>query len=261
MAKGKRARQLINTIKKAKMKNTVLKSVLFSVLLITVSSIHGKSKISAEENLSNEQQSLVRIAVYTAKGDLSQLKTALNAGLDSGLTINEIKEGIVHAYAYAGFPRSIRGLQTLMEVLEDRKAKGIEDQQGSEASPINDDRDKYKRGQETLYELTGTKWEKPKSGYGAFSPAIDGFLKEHLFADIFERDVLNYQQRQLITISVLSAIGGVEPMLKSHMEIGLNVGLTPEQLQDFVSIIESISGKEEAKIARKTLEEILKNKQ
>jgi hypothetical protein len=34
----------------------------------------------------------------------------------------------------------------------------------------------------------------PPTGYSAFAPVIDTFLKEHLFADIFERDVLTYSK-------------------------------------------------------------------
>jgi len=37
---------------------------------------------------------------------------------------------------------------------------------------------------------------------------LDAFLKEHLFADILSRDILNYQQRELATILALSAITG-----------------------------------------------------
>src|SRR3546814_17678211 len=95
-----------------------------------------------------------------------------------------------------------------MEVLDKRKANGINDEWGPEASPISAERNKYERGAETLYELTGKKWGKPESSYGAFSPEMDRFLKEHLFADIFERDVLSYAERELVTVSVLSSIGG-----------------------------------------------------
>src|SRR5699024_123232 len=187
------------------------------------------------------------------------LQPALSTGLDNGLTVNQIKEAIVHLYAYCGFPRSIRGLQTFMKVLDERKAKGINDKQGSKASPIHDDSDKYKRGQETLYELTGTKWGKPESGYGAFSPAIDRFLKEHLFADIFERDVLSYAERELVTVSVLSTIGGVEPMLHSHLNICLNLGLTPNQLHQFATIIGKSIGTKEAKIVQSIVGEVVQN--
>jgi alkylhydroperoxidase/carboxymuconolactone decarboxylase family protein YurZ len=212
------------------------------------------------QQLSASQQSIIQISALTAKGDLQALKPALNKGLDSGLTINQIKEVLVHQYAYCGFPRSIRGLQTFMEVLEERKAKGINDVLGAEASPIQDERSKYDRGKENLEKLTGMPQTGPQTGYAAFAPIIEIFLKEHLFAAIFERDVLVFAERQLVTISVLSAIGGAEPMLRSHLNICLNVGLTPEQLQHFVNIIKSTLGKKEAKAAQNVLDEVLKNR-
>ncbi|WP_394345231.1 carboxymuconolactone decarboxylase family protein [Anseongella ginsenosidimutans] len=221
------------------------------------STVNAQQKSKAEEPLSPKQESIIVIASYTAQGGLENLHQALGTGLDNGLTVNQIKEAIVHAYAYCGFPRSIRGLQTFMEVLDERKARGINDDWGPEASPIADERNKYERGAETLYELTGKKWDKPESGYGAFSPEIDRFLKEHLFADIFERDVLSYAERELVTVSVLSGIGGVEPMLRSHLNICLNVGLTPKQLQQFAGIIKRTIGKQEAKAVQTALDEVL----
>ena len=99
----------------------------------------------------------------------------------------------------------------------------------------------------------------PKTSYAAFAPEIAVFLKEHLFADIFERDVLTYAERELVTISVLSSIGGVEPMLRSHFNLCINVGLTPQQLQQFAGIIETTLGKEQAKATQAVLNEVLKN--
>lgn len=219
--------------------------------------------LSAQHNpvnsmsLSPREQSIIAISAITAKGDLTKLKIELNAGLDAGLTVNQIKEALVHLYAYCGFPRSIRGLQTFMEVLNERKAKGINDPIGPEASPISSDRPKYERGKEILAKLTGRSQDGPKTGYSAFSPEIDVFLKEHLFADIFERNVLTWPERELVTISVISSIGGAEPMLRSHLEICLNIGLTPDQLQQFVGMIKTKIGDMEGNSAQKVLDEIL----
>lgn len=207
--------------------------------------------------LTEKQQSLISIAAITAAGDLEALKPSLNKGLDAGLTINQIKESLVHLYAYCGFPRSIRGLQTFMEVLNERKAQGINDVSGAEASPIEDERSKYERGKDILGELIGVPQDGPRTGYSAFAPEIEIFLKEHLFADIFERDILTYAERELVTISVICSIGKAEPMLRSHMNICLNVGITPEQLQQFISVIESAIGKKEAKAAQKVLDDVL----
>ena len=222
--------------------------------------IHAQQPIKSGTSLDGKQQSIITISALTAKGDLEQLQKALHKGLDAGLTVNQSKEVLVHIYAYAGFPRSIRGLQTLMSVIDERKANGINDKIGADASPVNDDRNKYIRGREILGKLTGAPQAGPATGYSAFAPVIDSFLKEHLFADIFERDVLSYAERELVTISVLSSIGGVEPMLQSHLNISLNVGLTTEQLQQYVAIIESTVGKEKSKAAQAVLDGVLQNR-
>lgn len=231
------------------------------VMLVSAmfSTLSAQEKGNMQSTLDPRQQSLVKIAAYTAKGDLTKLKTALNSALDAGLTVNESKEALVHLYAYCGFPRSIRGLQTLMAVLDERKARGINDSLGAEASAIQDERSKYERGKEILGKLTGAPQTGPLTGYSAFAPVIDTFLKEHLFADIFERDVLSYADRELVTISVLSSIGGAEPMLQSHLNISLNLGLSPSQLQHFVGIIKSTTGEKDADSAQVVLDAVLKN--
>ncbi|MGB4400166.1 MAG: carboxymuconolactone decarboxylase family protein [Daejeonella sp.] len=236
----------------------LFKSIL-SIIMITVTSTVN-AQVGVSQSLSGNQVAIIRISAVTGKGDLSKLKAELNAGLDAGLTINQIKEAIVHSYAYAGFPRSLRGLQTFMSVLDERKAQGINDITGAEASPVNDQRSKYERGKAILEHLTGVPEKGPKTGYAAFAPVIEVFLKEHLFADIFERDILTYAERELITVSVLSGIGGVEPMLRSHLNICLNVGLTRAQLQEFVDLIKSSIGKKEGKSAQTVLNELLKSK-
>ena len=63
-----------------------------------------------ENELTKRQQSIIPIAAFTAKGDMKNLSTALNKGLDNGLTVNEIKEVLTHLYAYTGFPRSLNGM-------------------------------------------------------------------------------------------------------------------------------------------------------
>lgn len=228
------------------------------ILLLGIS-----NNINAQNNmLSKKQEKIVTISAFTAKGELEKLKIELNAGLDAGLTVNEIKEIIVHSYAYCGFPRAIRGLQTLILVLDQRKEKGVNDNWGREASPITDTRGKYQRGKDILAELSGitTSEGRPQTGYAALSPEIETFLKEHLFADIFERDVLTYAEREMVTVSILTSIGGVDPMLDSHINISLNVGITPEQLSQLIDIIEVNVGKKEADTAKLVLNEVLHNK-
>ena len=222
--------------------------------------VQAQTNETENKLLSSRDKSTIAIAVLTAKGDLVQLKSKLIGGLEAGLTINEIKEIVVHTYAYCGFPRSIRGLQTFMEVLEERKSKGIIDQLGNEATKVINEEDKYSRGKSILQKLTNATIPNTLSGYAAFAPIIDIFLKEHLFADIFERDVLSFIQREWVTISVISTIGEAEPMLQSHLLYCLNLGVVPEQLKEFTEIIKPIIGKRKTKSAKHVLKEVLKSK-
>jgi 4-carboxymuconolactone decarboxylase len=241
------------------MKTFKMKSLC--IILVLTISLFSKFMAQAqqkENSLTAKQQSLIAISAQTAKGDLTALKGNLNTGLDAGLTVNEIKEAILHSYAYCGFPRSIRGLQTFMTVLDERKAKGINDALGAEASAITAEGNKFDRGKAILEKLTGVKENGPKKGYAAFAPTMEIFLKEHLFADIFERDVLSYKDRELVTIAVISSIGAAEPMLRSHLNICLNLGLTASQLQQFIEIVKPIIGKEKTLAAENELNEVLK---
>jgi len=238
-----------------------MKKILYIAMITLLLGISGNTH-AQNDMLDKKQEKIVTISSFTARGELEKLKLELIAGLEAGLTVNEIKEVLVHLYAYSGFPRSLRGLQTFMGVLDERKAAGIKDNWGREASPIIDSRDKYERGKEILSELQGIT---PPEGratadYAAFSPEIETFLKEHLFADIFERDVLTYAQREMVTVSVISSLGGLEPMLNSHIHLSLNVGITPAQLQQIINIIEVNVSKENADAAKIVLDEVLQQK-
>ena len=76
------------------------------------------------------------IGAFTASGDLPRLTTALNRGLDAGVTVSQVEEVLVRMYAYAGFPRSLNGISTFMTVLEQRRDRGITDETGPEPSPL-----------------------------------------------------------------------------------------------------------------------------
>jgi alkylhydroperoxidase/carboxymuconolactone decarboxylase family protein YurZ len=84
---------------------------------------------------------------------------------------------------------------------------------------------------------------KPVSGaIYAFAPAIDQFLKGHLFGDVFGRDNLDFQSRELATISALAAMDGVDPQLQAHFNVGFNAGLTEAQLRGMISVLKSRVG-------------------
>lgn len=212
------------------------KMILTALFLLIFTSNTEAKTMNSKPSLSPREQQIASIAAFTAQGDINNLQQSLNNGLDNGLSINEIKEVLVQMYAYAGFPRSLNGIATFMQVLEDRKQKGIEDNLGQEGKPLPADTDKWAYGNNVQIELTG---QEVKGGVMDFTPAINSFLKEHLFADIFGRGVLSYKDREIATISALSNLQGVDSQLQSHINIGKNTGLTDEQIKEITSLSKS----------------------
>ncbi|WP_460952357.1 carboxymuconolactone decarboxylase family protein [Spirosoma daeguense] len=229
--------------------------ILLIVFLIKPCPINAQ--VNFTEPLDAKQKCIVLISSLTTTGDMPKLQQALNAGLDAGLTINEIKEELVQLYAYCGFPRSLNGINALMAVVDQRKVTGKNDPVGRDASSIDQKVDKYTVGQKTLEVLMGKPDMTAQSGANAFAPVIDTFLKEHLFADIFSRDVLTYPQRELVTISCLASMVGVESQLQFHMGAGLQVGLSEAQLKAMISLVETSVGKQQADTAQRVLANVL----
>jgi alkylhydroperoxidase/carboxymuconolactone decarboxylase family protein YurZ len=168
--------------------------------------------------------------------------------------VNEIKEILVQLYAYAGFPRSLNGLGAFLSVMEERQRKGIRDEPGKEASPLPADRSSVQFGAENQTRLVG---QVVKGPIYDFAPAIDQFLKGHLFGDIFQRDNLDWQSRELATIAALASIEGLNHQLQGHYRFGMNTGLTPDQLRACVAVLEASLGKKIGENARAVLEGVL----
>lgn len=212
---------------------------------------------SGSDTLGARQKAIVLIGAFTAQGNMEQLRPALAEGLDAGLTINEIKEILVQLYAYAGFPRSLNALTAFMDVLRERRDKGITDAVGKEPSPLPADKSALERGTKIQTDLVGAP---VKGEIFDFAPAIDTFLKAHLFGDIFGRDNLDYTSREIATISALASLQGVNAQLRSHCKVGMRVGLSADQLNSLVSLLAARVGQKEAENAAAVLGGVLDGK-
>ncbi len=147
-----------------------------------------------------------------------------------------------------------------MSVLGERRARGIQDQAGREATPVPADLNRDEYGARVRAMLSGQETIPPPSGYLLFAPILDTFLKEHLFADIFARDVLDYPSRELATISALASMTGTSGQLRFHLGAAMNVGLTEAQLKDFLAVLAAKVGQEEARGASEVLEKVLSDR-
>lgn len=233
------------------------KVTLFAVLFLQLIFVMGDSKMSsAQTTLTADQAAIIPIAAFTANGDTSSLEKALVAGLDSGLSVNQIKEILVQLYAYAGFPRSLTALATFMNLLKERSREGITDKIGEAPKQLPKDADKNAIGTKIQTDLVRAP---VKGELFEFSPAIDAFLKEHLFCDIFSRGVLTNQDRELATIAALAALPA-PAQLVAHLNISLNTGITPAQLREYVSILKEKVSEKAAETAQSCLTQVMEKK-
>lgn len=167
-------------------------------------------------------------ASLEAKGDLQRLDLAIREALAGGVSVNELKDAFAQLYAYTGFPRSLNALSTLERVLSERKALGIIDNDGQpfQRPAIWDDAKKalqFGTEMQTRDE-GGTPWNY------SFCPQADYYMKSHLFGDIFACDQFTPAERELITVSALSAMDGVAPQFEGHKECAVFMGNTKEQV-------------------------------
>lgn len=181
--------------------------------------------------INQTQKSISEISSYTAIWDIPSLETSIIAGLDNGLTINQIKEIILHSYAYVWFPRSLNAMSALQTVLEQRQQQGIEDPIWESPNIIDPQTNRFQAWAQVQTQLV---W---MSFNYEFMTGMDEFLKEHLFADLFLRWVLTYQQRELVTIAALTTLDGAESQLWSHIRMWLNTWLTIDEIEEVVNFV------------------------
>ena len=120
-----------------------------------------------------------------------------------------------------------------MALLKEREAGGIRDAQGKLPGPLPAGKS-IDFGTANQTKLCGAP---VKGALFDFAPAIDEYLKAHLFGDIFGRDNLDWRTREIATIAALAAMPGVESQLNSHIAIGKHNGVTDAQIGEILAAV------------------------
>lgn len=197
--------------------------------------------VYAREALDLKSKEIAVVASLTAMGTAQpQLKVHINGALNTGSSINEIKEVILQMSVYSGFPSAINAMNALKEVLEERQSHGIKDEEGKMPNAISADR--YKSGEQELSQLDSLQVKRLKDAYGDFSPELVKFILEYGYGDIFSRDNLSKKHRQIATIAALTALGNAQPQLKFHINAGLNAGVTEDEIKEIMLLMSVYAG-------------------
>jgi 4-carboxymuconolactone decarboxylase len=94
---------------------------------------------------------------------------------------------------------------------------------------------RYERGAQVLSAIDGEGGQRVVDALADIAPALAHQIVAYGFGDVYARAGLTPPQRQLVTLGMLTALGGCEPQLEVHVNASLNVGLTP------IEIVEAIT--------------------
>ena len=90
-------------------------------------------------------------------------------------------------------------------------------------------------------------------------PALPEAFREmtmgHLFGDVWSRPGLELQERSMITVTTLAALGR-DPQLRVHLRAALNVGIPREKLEEMFMHIAHYAGWPVAVSAMQALAEV-----
>ncbi|MFI7618312.1 carboxymuconolactone decarboxylase family protein [Nonomuraea terrae] len=88
----------------------------------------------------------------------------------------------------------------------------------------------YERGLELLQQVNGETGQQVIDSLDDVSPALGNQIVSWAYGEMYARENLPPRDRQLVTLGVLTALGGCEPQLEVHIKAALNVGLSPAEV-------------------------------
>ena len=94
--------------------------------------------------------------------------------------------------------------------------------------------ERFERGLRALAEIDGQAGQKVIDSLADIAPEFGRYLIEFPFGDIYSRQGLDLRSREVATIAALTALGNAAPQLKVHIEAGLNVGLSRDEIVEII---------------------------
>ncbi len=149
----------------------------------------------------------------------TEYRVMLGAALNVGVTPVEAKEVLYQSIPYIGIAKALDFIHITNDVL---KARGIAlPLQGqSTTTPAT----RFEKGLALQKEIFGERIDQMYAEAPANQLHIQKYLSANCFGDYYTRTGLDIKNRELVTLSILIAMGGTEPQIKGHIQGNLNVG-------------------------------------
>ena len=181
-------------------------------------------------NLDTRTRLMVILASMIACQALGEYKVMLGGALNVGVSPIEVKEIVYQAVPYVGIAKVYDFIHATNEILESRGIKlPIEGQ--STTSPET----RFDKGLEVQKTIFGETIDKMYTESPANQLHLQKYLSANCFGDYLTRKGIDVKTRELLTFSMLLALGGCEPQLKGHIRGNMNMGNDKETLLSVVT--------------------------
>jgi 4-carboxymuconolactone decarboxylase len=182
-------------------------------------------------NLDVRTRLMVQLASIIACQALREYRVMLGAALTVGITPIEAKEILYQAVPYVGMAKVFDFIHATNEVLSERGiALPLTGQ--STTTPEN----RAEKGLAVQKRIIGSDVvEKLCAAAAADLLHIQRYLSANCFGDNYTRTGIDVPMRELLTFSMLVALGGCEPQVKGHVAANLKVGNDRGRLIDVLT--------------------------
>jgi 4-carboxymuconolactone decarboxylase len=163
---------------------------------------------------------MVQLAAMIASQALSEYRAMLSAALTVGVTPVEIKEIVYQAVPYVGMAKVFDFIHATNEVLTER---GVALPLPGQSTTTPETR--AEKGLAVQKQIVGSDVvEKLYASAPADQQHIQRYLSANCFGDHLTRSGVDVPTRELLTFSMLVALGGCDAQVKGHVAANLHVG-------------------------------------
>jgi len=181
-------------------------------------------------SLNDRQRELITLVALATNHTMTQLRVHVGVALNVGLTPVEIKEAIYQCAPYIGFPKTLDALQQANEVLNERSISlPLESQKQVEEN------ERFEKGFNIQVAIFGDMIRQRQQNTPENQKHIQEYLSAFCFGEIYSRSGLDIKTRELLTLCIISALGGCENQLRSHVQGNLNVGNDKELMIEAIT--------------------------
>ncbi|KZN49302.1 carboxymuconolactone decarboxylase family protein [Pseudoalteromonas luteoviolacea] len=182
--------------------------------------------------LSKKEQSLASIALLIGANQEQLAVTTIQEALNAKtLTPQQIISLLAQLTSYVGFPKIAAITEDLPKKIQKAQIKLPKD-------TLNI---RHAVGKKYYEKLDPKGYQVINAAFGDTAPQLIATTYP-LFGDAFSHQALTIREKQLVTVSCLTALGNAQPQLGFHVGTSLHVGLTVNTLYDIATISQYYSG-------------------